>query len=174
LPKRLLILLGTTLMTTDPYPELDVTDWEVVGFEQMGSKPNKRWLLEPGTTEAAHGDRVKWLFKPRTTQKDPGGAFPKGDDWAEKVAGEIAQAMQVPAASIELARRGPSLGIVSGDVSVGRDLVLGNVVLFQCDPAYPKGERRGVRGYTVQAIYDALRQLGVQPPPRSPREQGAC
>lgn len=161
-------------MTTDPYPELDVTDWEVLEFEQMGSKPNKLWLLEQATTETAHGDRVKWLFKPRTTQKDPAGEFPKGDDWAEKVAGEIAQALQVPAATIEFARRGSVLGIVSGDVSVGRDLVLGNVVLFQCDPAYPKGERRGVPGYTVQAIYDALQQLGVQPPPGSPQEQDAC
>ena len=31
--------------------------------------------------------------------------LPKGDDWAEKVAGEVAQDMQIPAARIELAER---------------------------------------------------------------------
>jgi hypothetical protein len=92
-------------MTTDSFPIVDVTTWEVVAVEQRGSKPYKRWLRKPDATEQTGDDRVKWLFKPRTIQKHPAGVFPMGDDWAEKVAGEIALGMRVPAASIEFAWR---------------------------------------------------------------------
>jgi hypothetical protein len=160
-------------MTTHLYPELDVTSWEVAEFEPLGSKPNKYWLLEPSTAEVGSEDRAKWLFKPRTIQPPPENV-PKGDDWAEKVAGEIARELQLPAARIELAQRGVALGIISGDVSVGWDLVLGNVVLFEHDPSYPRDERRRVPGYTVEAIYAALQELGVEPPPGSPLDQDAC
>jgi hypothetical protein len=160
-------------MFTDVYPELDVTAWEVVEFEPLGSKPNKYWLVEPGKAAADTVDRVKWLFKPRTAQPPPSD-IPKGDDWAEKVAGEVAQDMQLPAARIELVQRGAVLGIISGDVSVGRALVLGNVVLFEHDPSYPLTERRRVPGYTVEAIYAALQELAVEPPPGSPPNQDAC
>jgi hypothetical protein len=107
-------------------------------------------------------------------QRLPAGTIPKGDDWAEKVAGEIAKEIELPAARIELAQRGEALGIISGDVSVGRTLVLGNVVLFQHDPSYPRDQRRRVSGYTVEAIYSVLQELAVEPPPEAPPDQDAC
>jgi HipA-like C-terminal domain len=161
-------------MTTDPYPELDVTSWEVVEVEPLGSKPYKRWLRKPGVAEGILEEPVKWLFKPRTSQHLPAGDVPKGDDWAEKVASEIAREVEVPAARIELAKREATLGIISGDVSVGRNLVLGNVVLFQHDPSYPMNQPRRVPGYTVEAIYAALQELAVGPPPGAPPDQDAC
>jgi HipA-like C-terminal domain len=161
-------------MTTDTYPELDVTSWEVIEVEPLGSKPYKRWLRKPGAVEGNVEEPVKWLFKPRTSQRLPAGDVPKGDDWAEKVASEIAKEIGIPAARIELAKRKAALGIISGDVSVGRNLVLGNVVLFQHDPSYPMHKPRRVPGYTVEAIYGALRELAVEPPPGAPPDQDAC
>lgn len=161
-------------MTTDPYPELDVTSWEVVEVEPLGSKPYKRWLRDPGVAEGILEEPAKWLFKPRTSQHLPAGDVPKGDDWAEKIASEIAREVEVPAATIELAKREATLGIISGDVSVGRNLVLGNVVLFQHDPSYPMNRPRRVPGYTVEAIYGALQELAVGPPPGAPPDQDAC
>jgi hypothetical protein len=52
--------------------------------------------------------------------------------------------------------------------------VFGNVVLSQHDPAYPVTERRGVPGYTVHAIFRALQDLEVRPPPGSPPDADAC
>jgi hypothetical protein len=44
-------------MTPDSFPELDVTSWEVIEVEQLGSKPYKWWLRKP----------VRW----RATSKTP-------------------------------------------------------------------------------------------------------
>jgi HipA-like C-terminal domain len=161
-------------MTIDPYLELDVTSWEVIEFEQLGSKPYKWWLRKPGSVESNLEDPAKWLFKPRTSQRLPTGDVPKGDDWAEKIASEIAREIGIPAARIELAERKAALGIISGDVSVGRSLVLGNVVLSRHDPSYPKDQPRRVPGYTVEAIYRSLRELAVEPPLGTPPDQDAC
>lgn len=146
-------------MAANEYAEVDVSDWELLEIEPRGSKPNKEWLLQPGTEPRAD-TQARWLFKPRTRQRHRSVTFPKGDDWAEKMAGEIGRVLAIPSAVIELARRGSELGIVSADVSVGRDLVLGNVVLSQHDPRYPVDQRHGVAGYLCEARLRRARPAG--------------
>lgn len=127
---------------------MDVSDWELLEIEPRDSKPNMEWLLQPRSIEPRADTQARWLFKPKTRQRHRSVTFSKGDDWAEKMAGEIARVLAIPSAVIELARRGSELGIISADVSAGRDLVLGNVVLYQRDPSYPVGRRHGVTGYS--------------------------
>jgi len=147
------------------YPVVDVSAWEVLGFEPMGSKPGKIWLAVSPGLHVAEG---RWLFKPTTTQVEHDRQFLKGDDWAEKIASETATLLGVPAAPVELAIRHDQLGIISGDVSAGWELVLGNEVLHGQDPDYDRGRRRGVPGYTIEAVFAALRSLDVSPPTGSP------
>lgn len=144
------------------YLVVDVEGWEVLGIEQMGSKPDKFWIEAPPDAPV---EKRRWLFKPVTTQHERGRDYAKGDDWAEKVAAEVAVYLGVPAAPVELATRQGVPGIISGDISRGRTLVLGNEVLFGHDPDYDLHRRRGVPGYTVDAVFSALRALRVEPPP---------
>lgn len=82
-------------MAANEYAEVDVSDWELLEIEPMGSKPNKEWLFQPRGTEPRADTQARWLFKPRTRQRHRSVTFPKGDDWAEKVAGEIARVLAI-------------------------------------------------------------------------------
>ncbi|HUP71394.1 MAG TPA: hypothetical protein VM142_16500 [Acidimicrobiales bacterium] len=136
------------------YLVVDVEGWEVLGIEQMGSKPDKFWIEAPPDAPV---EKRRWLFKPVTTQHERGRDYAKGDDWAEKVAAEVAVYLGVPAAPVELATRqgvpGIISGIISGDISRGRTLVLGNEVLYGHDRDYDLRRRRGVPGYSVDAVF---------------------
>src|SRR3954453_2422622 len=99
-------------MSTAPYVILDASDWPLVADEPQGGK-KKSWLLESGT-------RRHWLFKDR---------WQGGDDWAERVAREVADALLLPCAVVELAQRSGTPGVLSLDFTENRergDLVLGN------------------------------------------------
>ncbi len=61
-------------MAVSPFQIIETSTWEVLSVEEMGSKP-KFWLLDPA--------RTKWLFKHRHRPN-------VGDDWAEKIAAEVA------------------------------------------------------------------------------------
>lgn len=163
LPEGTLGGLWGNHMALDRLGPTDVSGWAVGSVEPMGSKPDKLWLEAPPS--GGQGDAEKWLFKPRTTQRGREGTFPKGDDWAEKLAFEIAFVLEIPAAVVEFATRDGVRGIISRDISRGRPLVLGNEVLFGQDSNYDRRGRRRVPGYTVAAVFHALRTLGVSAPP---------
>jgi hypothetical protein len=134
--------------------EIDVSDWVVVGGEQMG-EPGKDWVEDPETG-------VRWLFKPVRMQHDARGDFRQGDDWAEKVAADLASVLGIPAARVELAVRGSALGAISCDLASGYSLSLGNEVLSGQDPSYPGDQLGTVQEYTVVRIFDALAAAGVE------------
>jgi len=95
----------------------------------------------------------------------------RGDDWAEKLAAEIAHLLDIPAARVEFARTGDQVGVVSADVTHGTaDLTMGNEVLQDVNPAYPVATIGEVRGYTLEIVLEALESQEVRPPPgTSPR-----
>jgi hypothetical protein len=62
------------------YRVVTVDDWQELGPEPMGSKPDKVWLAAP--PDATVGERA-WLFKPVTIQHGHDRDYPKGADWAE-------------------------------------------------------------------------------------------
>ena len=133
---------------------MDVTDWPPVGEEVLGTKP-KGWRADPQSGE-------HWLLKDATySRRADGTSYQKGDDWAERIAGGIAERLGIPTARTELAtdRRGDEtcLGVISRDVRApGEALLHGNELLRE--PL--TGRDRS--GYTLEAVRDALRD--VQPP----------
>lgn len=135
--------------------ELDVTAWRLVGDEPMG-EPGKRWLEEPMTER-------RWLFKPIRYQRDARGAFPQGDDWAEKIGADVAALIGLPVARVELARRDGVVGALSRDVAHGARLSLGNELMTVYDPAYPAGQVGTVSEYTLDRIFTVLEAAGIAP-----------
>ncbi len=128
----------------DKYPLVDVSNWSKLSYESMGSKP-KFWLQEPNASR-------KWLFKHRHRET-------AGDDWAEKIAAELAGLLCLPHATVELAHYQNSPGIISLDL-VGAcgaaDLVLGNNLLVEADPNYPRQNRYHMAQHTLDRLFGAI------------------
>ena len=141
-------------MAEPPFAVIDVTGWDWRYHEPMG-KPDKRWLIHPETGKL-------WLWKPVTTQREQARTFLKGEDWAEKIAAELASALGIPAARAELAAREGQPGvIVATVVPQGASLVHGNEVLSGVIAGYPKERRQEVPQYTVASVAAALDQSRV-------------
>jgi HipA-like C-terminal domain len=112
--------------------------------EQLGSKP-KFWVLL--------GDE-RWLFKEARPAT--------GEDWAEKVAAEIAKAIGIRSAAVELAEYQGRRGCISRnfvDVKSGQALVHGNEVLARQVTGYDKNKVFRQSDHTLENIQAALRGL---------------
>jgi hypothetical protein len=137
-----------------PYPILRVLPDEVVRDEPLGSK-TKFWFDQRGHRS---------LFKqPREGT---------GEDWAEKVAGEIATRIGVSAATIDLAvyegqRGSASLSFV--DRSAGEALIHGNEILAGNVVGYDPRKAFGQSEHTVGNIHKGV--IGLFP--ESERQVGA-
>lgn len=112
--------------------------------EQLGSKP-KFWVLLDGR---------RWLFK----EARPG----TGEDWAEKAAAEVARAIGVCAATVELAEYAGRRGCISlnfVDVEAGQALVHGNEILAMRATGYDKSKTFRQSDHTLANIEAAIRSL---------------
>jgi hypothetical protein len=104
-----------------PFPVQDVTDWPVM-HDEPGGADKKAWIAPPGS-EAQEGRSHWWLFKPVKYGKQPGqgGVEPvpyrRSEDRAEKIACELARLIGLPAADVDLARRGRLEGVISRNVA---------------------------------------------------------
>jgi hypothetical protein len=130
------------IITVDPASE-DVQ-------EPLGSKP-KYWFTG--------GDGRRMLFKAEKRGT--------GEDWAEKIASELAALLGLPRVPYDLA-----VELGTGTIGVVCEtcapppaaLVLANELLVGLDPAYPAdGSKYKVKAHTVDAVVEALKTLG--PPP---------
>jgi hypothetical protein len=122
------------------FPLIDVTEVPERD-ETIGSK-TKFWFRREGKL---------WLFK----QARAG----TGEDWAEKLAAEVAALLELPHAVVELAVHGQSRGIVSLDFTEGHakgHLAHGNELLFEADPGYPEQKTYRVREHTLTAVRAVL------------------
>ena len=134
-----------TLMASSAFPVIDVSSQQPLRSEPMGSKDKLGWL-DIGSRE--------WLFK----YARPG----TGEDWAEKLACELAALIGLPHAGIELASHGDRRGLLSLAVtSVGDRLVHGNELLMELMPdsaAHADQCKRPYRQarHTLDAIQQAL------------------
>ena len=145
------------------YDIVDTSGWRSLSPEPLGSKPGKLWLVDD------HG--IDWLFKP-VISKD-GKVY--GDDWAERIATQVATLLDIPSARVELALRDGTPGIISQSVVwITRDggeraeLSLGNEVLGGLDPDYPMEKRHAVPAYTVDRVLGALETLRIAAPEHAP------
>lgn len=112
--------------------------------EQLGSKP-KFWVLL--------GDK-RWLFKEARPNT--------GEDWAEKVAAEIAHELGITAATVELAEYGDKRGCISlnfVDVEAGEALIHGNEVLAWEVTGYDKSKVFRQADHTLENLRAAIRAL---------------
>jgi hypothetical protein len=138
------------------YAIKDVSTWVRLYDETKGQK-NKIWLIEPPTHTRAKKER-HWLFKDRAQG---------GDDWAERVACEVAKELQLPCPRTELARRETTLGVMSLDFTenfVRGDLLLGNELLFQNDPNYPRGRHFRGGAHTIDKVLTVLSRPDIAVP----------
>ena len=78
--------------------------------EARGLDP-KDWVVPPDEV-AAQGQAHWWLFKPIKQA-----SYRRYDDWAEKLAGELARLLNLPCARVELAHGASDAGIISANVT---------------------------------------------------------
>ncbi|WP_052664772.1 HipA domain-containing protein [Nitriliruptor alkaliphilus] len=138
------------------FPIIDATEWPLVESEQLGTK-EKVWVEDP--------DGESWLFK-QVRADDRGGV--RGEDWAEKLAAEVAVALRLPAAEVELAVRPFAQGLPRGVLSrymlpEGHALTHGNELLGGRVAGYAQSRTGEVPGYTVATCMEALDAFDVTP-----------
>lgn len=153
--------------TLPPYSVHDVAPARAEEPESMGSK-DKFWFRV---------GEVRWLFKysrqlivspanKQTTEANE--AIYTGEHWAEKLAAEIADALGIPHAVVELAQDQESRvpGAILRDLNVTSPgaLVHGNELLFKLNPSYPKGQHYGAREYTLDNIFSVLSGPAIELP----------
>lgn len=137
-------------MKNDEYDVYNVELAENLRVEPMGTKP-KFWFIESGT------DR-QWLFKYARRNT--------GEDWAEKVASEIASLLDLPHAKVELAACQQRRGTITLDFTDrGRkgDLVHGNELLVEIDNAYPQGQHYHASQHRIDNIVRVISQGFIAP-----------
>ncbi|WP_166486421.1 HipA domain-containing protein [Blastococcus saxobsidens] len=143
---------------------LDVTDWRVAAEEPAGAD-EKLWLAHPTSDE-------RWLFKPITIK----GSVVHGEDWAEKAASELACALGLPCAQIEVAVRGSQQGAVSRNLRpAGYDMHNGAVLLSGLIDGYIPGAHNptGRPGHSLENIQTVLRDALPPPNAQLPSELSA-
>ncbi len=126
-----------------PFPILEVDPASRSDIEQLGSKP-KFWFKRVDEN---------WLFKEARENT--------GEDWAEKVASEIARLLGLPTHYAELAlwqdKRGCAVkSFLSSDRSV---LIHGNELLGGLISGYDKEKQRGQADHTFENIVHVIENL---------------
>ncbi|MCZ2343906.1 MAG: hypothetical protein LC104_19225 [Bacteroidales bacterium] len=134
-----------TTVTVDPS--------KAESLEQLGTK-RKFWFTDD------KGVRVLFKAEERNT----------GEDWAEKLACELAGLLGLPHVQYELAEeQGSGIpGVICESCSPASwSLMMGNELLLARDPAYPAddGRKYKVREHTVEAVAEVVRKLELPPDP---------
>ncbi|MEM7806646.1 MAG: hypothetical protein AAF561_00875 [Planctomycetota bacterium] len=135
-------------MATGPssYPIISVDRGTAVDLEQLGTK-SKFWFRDE------QGRRT--LFKANR--------LGSGEDWAEKIACELASLLGLPHVHYEMAheRQDDVPGVVCRScVRKGQSLVHGNELLLAKDPDYPAdGSKYHVSRHTISIVRAAVRAL---------------
>lgn len=127
----------------DLFPILEVTSEMRSDVEQLGSKP-KFWFKYNGEN---------WLFKEARANT--------GEDWAEKIASEIAHLLGLPTHHAELAvwegKRGCAVkSFLPSNQSI---LVHGNELLGGLITGYDKHKERGQSDHTFDNIVEVIEKL---------------
>ena len=122
-----------TVLQVQPEERLDV--------EQLGSKP-KFWF-ERG--------KARWLFKEARENT--------GEDWAEKIASEIAALLGIAAATVQLASFNGKPGCASClfvNRAIGQHLIHGNELLAGTVIGYDRNKRMHQTDHTLDNIYRTI------------------
>jgi hypothetical protein len=130
------------------FPIIAIEEEAPEGLEQLGAR-EKYWLRIRGQP---------YLFKV--------GRQGTGENWAEKVAAELAGLLGVPHACYDLATWKGKYGVLSPSIvpENGR-LIPGNELLALIHSGYPGREVRRVREHTLTRIHALLSQSTIATPP---------
>lgn len=130
------------------YPIIYVESKQKIDDEQLGSK-TKFWF---------DIESEEWLFKEARIIQHPTGNIVTGEDWAEKVAAEIALLIGVNAAKVELAEYQGRRGSASLSFITSNTLHLehGNEVLAGHLLGYDQSKERHQSEHTLHNIIHAL------------------
>lgn len=122
-------------------------DW-ILDPEEMGSK-EKFWYQRPGENECS------WLFKyPRRDT---------GEHWAEKIAAEIAELLNIGHATVELATfEGVQGSVTESFVPDEDELVHGNQMLEWFVHGYEAGRKYGQSSHTLTNIWQVMDEVFVE------------
>ncbi len=124
------------------FPMITVDPNSLVGDEQLGSK-SKFWFEHEGR---------RWLFKRARDNT--------GEDWAEKVAAEVARRVHVDAADVELANYLERRGSASlSFVGANENLVHGNEILAGQIFGYDRQKKLRQSDHTFDNIVAAVRTM---------------
>ena len=146
------------------FETVDVSEWPVVGDEPMGTK-RKVWLGHPAVGGVGG---PKWLFKYRSRDYT-------GDDWSEKLAAEVADALGVPHATVELARRGADRGVISRDLAGDAQLIPGDRVLAEHEASFPDSATDYSKSdHTLDGVFRVLLNLKVGTADGTPAVAAMC
>lgn len=136
------------------FPIISVDPHKAEAIEQLGTK-RKFWYSD-------QGKRI--LFKAVKVEERG-----TGEDWAEKIACELARLLGLPCVHYELAKEieTKTPGVVCENCAPQPwALMLGNQLLLDCDTSYPKdGRKYKVCEHTVDAVAKIID--GLQLPPAS-------
>ena len=147
---------------------------ETRGSERTGTSTVSRFSVIEVPDAVTRQDETLGT-KPKFWFRDPGGElllFKRGrvnEDWSEKVAAEVARAIGLPAAEVELARSEGQRGTVSRSfLEAGDQMYHGNELLLARDPGYPLQAHYRVRAHTVEAVFETLAWYSAGLPPGIP------
>lgn len=133
-----------------PFPILSISSDQFADVEQLGSK-EKFWFWQEGQ---------KWLFKEARLIISPEGTESTGEDWAEKIAAEIARVLNIPAATVELAEFKGRRGSASLNfTTAAQQLMHGNEVMAGYLDNYNPEVRFKQTSHTVENIIAAIRKM---------------
>jgi hypothetical protein len=132
----------------DPFPIINISGKHQDTIEQLGSKP-KFWF------QGEDGNR--YLFKE--------GRPNTGENWSEKVVGELCSMLSLPHVHYELAEWEGKRGVICESFVPGDGrLIHGNELLFALHPEYQKTRLYGVREYSLIHVIAALRLFRPRAP----------
>jgi hypothetical protein len=137
------------------YPILHIDPACVLDDEQLGSKA-KFWFER---------NKQRWLFKEARIISSPAGEIVTGEDWAEKVAAEIAVCIGIDAAKVELAEFQGKRGSASLSFITDRAYHLehGNEVLAGRVFGYDQTKKQKQSAHTMENIVGAIQRMFPQP-----------
>ncbi len=148
------------MFVTTKYKIIDISQEDVEQFEQMGTK-TKFWYEAESTS---------YLFKSIHTEDKQGNPIVRyGEDWAEKIACELAVFLGIPHAEYELAKNKSERGIRTINfIAQGEQLTFGNQLIEHIAGFESLEEsfqlKDNIRLQTVSRVYTALDWLADAPP----------
>ncbi|MFT5815119.1 MAG: hypothetical protein ACI9VT_002890, partial [Psychroserpens sp.] len=143
---------------TEEYPIFDISDQNIDGYEQMGTK-SKFWYTDSQTGK-------EYLFKSIHTEDQNGNPIKrKGEDWAEKIACGVAELLNIPHANYDLAYYNGERGVRSEKfTNSGDNMFFGNELIEHVANKINFQLEHGQHSQKVERVIAILNRIVVNPP----------